>query len=291
MGVVVGGPGGRCTWGTCLIVYQAELCLPLPGVNFLPLPAPCPCVPMAPAHPSSPFSCFHARPCPAVDGKWQAWASWGSCSVTCGGGTQRRERACLGPFFGGVACQGPQDEYRQCGAQRCPGECLYPTPQLDPEAGEALGVQLGDDRFVRVDVPWRLGPPDPAASSLPLPAFPLPCPDSCLWPLAEPHEICDEDNFGAVVWKETPAGEVAAVRCPRNATGEGRGGRGWQGTCPFLVGCAGGTEMPLEACLRAVSTGHMAQTPPGQPRAHQGWRGAGRDTGLPCPKSAEPVPA
>nr|XP_014334259.1 PREDICTED: brain-specific angiogenesis inhibitor 1-like [Bos mutus] len=130
--------------------------------------------------------CF-LQQCP-VDGKWQAWASWGSCSVTCGGGTQRRERACLGPFFGGVACQGPQDEYRQCGAQRCPGECLYPTPQLDPEAGEALGAQLGDDRFVRVDVPWQ------------------------------PHEICDEDNFGAVVWKETPAGEVAAVRCPRNAT-------------------------------------------------------------------------
>ncbi|MEJ1271647.1 adhesion G protein-coupled receptor B1 [Cricetulus griseus] len=92
--------------------------------------------------------------CP-VDGKWQAWASWGSCSVTCGGGSQRRERVCSGPFFGGAACQGPQDEYRQCGAQRCP----------------------------------------------------------------EPHEICDEDNFGATVWKETPAGEVAAVRCPRNATG------------------------------------------------------------------------
>ncbi|XP_010857117.1 PREDICTED: brain-specific angiogenesis inhibitor 1 [Bison bison bison] len=97
--------------------------------------------------------CF-LQQCP-VDGKWQAWASWGSCRITCGGGTQRRERACLGPFFGGVACQGPQDEYRQCGTQRCP----------------------------------------------------------------EPHEICDEDNFGAVVWKETPAGEVAAVRCPRNATG------------------------------------------------------------------------
>ncbi|XP_017750602.1 PREDICTED: brain-specific angiogenesis inhibitor 1 [Rhinopithecus bieti] len=92
--------------------------------------------------------------CP-VDGKWQAWASWGSCSVTCGAGSQRRERVCSGPFFGGAVCQGPQDEYRQCGTQRCP----------------------------------------------------------------EPHEICDEDNFGAVIWKETPAGEVAAVRCPRNATG------------------------------------------------------------------------
>ncbi|KAM5315550.1 adhesion G protein-coupled receptor B1 isoform 1-T1 [Glossophaga mutica] len=97
--------------------------------------------------------CF-LQQCP-VDGKWQAWAQWGGCSVTCGGGTQRRERACSGPFFGGAACQGPQDEYRQCGAQRCP----------------------------------------------------------------EPHEICDKDNFGTVIWKETPAGEVASVRCPRNATG------------------------------------------------------------------------
>ncbi|XP_073086339.1 adhesion G protein-coupled receptor B1 isoform X2 [Manis javanica] len=97
--------------------------------------------------------CF-LQQCP-VDGKWQAWVSWGACSATCGGGTQRRERVCSGPFFGGAACQGPQDEYRQCSAQRCP----------------------------------------------------------------EPHEICDEDSFGAVIWKETPAGEVAAVRCPRNATG------------------------------------------------------------------------
>lgn len=68
--------------------------------------------------------------CPTVDGKWQAWASWGGCSVTCGGGTQRRERICSGPFFGGAACQGPQDEFRQCSAQRCPGECSPSPPQL-----------------------------------------------------------------------------------------------------------------------------------------------------------------
>lgn len=49
--------------------------------------------------------------------------------------------------------------------------------------------------------------------------------------------------------------------------------------------------MPLEARPRAVSTGHVAQTPPGQPHAHQGRRGVGRDPGLPCPKSPERVPA
>ncbi|XP_053102388.1 adhesion G protein-coupled receptor B1 isoform X10 [Hemicordylus capensis] len=98
--------------------------------------------------------CF-LRQCP-VDGKWQAWGSWGSCTATCGGGTQKRDRVCYGPFFGGEACQGPKEEYKQCNEKRCP----------------------------------------------------------------EPHEICDEDNFASLFWKETPAGEAADVRCPRNATGQ-----------------------------------------------------------------------
>lgn len=69
---------------------------------------------------------------PAVDGKWQAWATWGGCSATCGGGSQRRERLCSGPFFGGAACQGPQDEFRQCSTQRCPGEICLCQPSCGP---------------------------------------------------------------------------------------------------------------------------------------------------------------
>lgn len=37
--------------------------------------------------------------------------------------------------------------------------------------------------------------------------------------LAEPHEICGEENYGSVVWKKTPAGDTAAVPCPSDATG------------------------------------------------------------------------
>lgn len=59
-----------------------------------------------------------------VDGKWQAWGVWGSCTTTCGGGTQRRDRVCYGPFFGGETCQGPKEEYRQCNDRKCPG--TYP---------------------------------------------------------------------------------------------------------------------------------------------------------------------
>lgn len=61
---------------------------------------------------------------PPVDGKWQAWGVWGSCTTTCGGGTQRRDRVCYGPFFGGETCQGPKEEYKQCNDRKCPG--MYP---------------------------------------------------------------------------------------------------------------------------------------------------------------------
>ncbi|MBN3300840.1 AGRB1 protein, partial [Amia calva] len=97
--------------------------------------------------------CF-LRECP-VDGKWQPWSQWGSCSKTCSGGSQQRQRICYGPFFGGDQCPGDQEEVRRCNEKRCP----------------------------------------------------------------EPHEICEEENYDKVVWKKTPAGETAAVRCPATATG------------------------------------------------------------------------
>ncbi|KAJ6661531.1 hypothetical protein lerEdw1_014441 [Lerista edwardsae] len=120
--------------------------------------------------------CF-LRQCP-VDGKWQAWGSWGSCTATCGGGTQKRDRVCYGPFFGGKVCQGPKEEYKQCNEKRCPGN-IPPFVLGRNTLQETKGTLF----------------------------------------FTEPHEICDEDTFASVIWKETPAGDAAAVRCPRNATG------------------------------------------------------------------------
>ncbi|XP_026769612.1 adhesion G protein-coupled receptor B1 isoform X9 [Pangasianodon hypophthalmus] len=97
--------------------------------------------------------CF-LRECP-VDGQWQQWSSWSSCTKTCGGGSQQRQRVCYGPFFAGEPCPGDHMEIQRCNEKRCP----------------------------------------------------------------EPHEICDEENFSNVVWKRTPAGDTAAVRCPPNAAG------------------------------------------------------------------------
>ncbi|TRY86371.1 hypothetical protein DNTS_012145 [Danionella cerebrum] len=97
--------------------------------------------------------CF-LRECP-VDGQWQLWSSWSSCTKTCGGGSQQRQRLCYGPLFGGEPCPGDREEVRSCNEKRCP----------------------------------------------------------------EPHEICDEENFANVVWKKTISGDTAAVRCPPNAVG------------------------------------------------------------------------
>uniref|UniRef100_A0A672LZB5 Adhesion G protein-coupled receptor B1 n=1 Tax=Sinocyclocheilus grahami TaxID=75366 RepID=A0A672LZB5_SINGR len=63
-------------------------------------------------------NCF-LRDCP-VDGRWLLWSSWGSCSKSCGGGHQLRQRVCEGPFFGGEPCNGDKSELRNCNEKRCP---------------------------------------------------------------------------------------------------------------------------------------------------------------------------
>ncbi|XP_035650839.1 adhesion G protein-coupled receptor B1-like [Oncorhynchus keta] len=98
-------------------------------------------------------NCF-LKDCP-VDGRWLSWSSWGSCSKTCGGGSQQRQRMCEGPYFSGETCPGERGELRRCNEKRCP----------------------------------------------------------------EPHEICQEETDGDVVWKRTPAGDMAAVTCPTDSTG------------------------------------------------------------------------
>ncbi|XP_072426071.1 adhesion G protein-coupled receptor B1 isoform X10 [Chiloscyllium punctatum] len=67
--------------------------------------------------------CF-PRQCP-VDGKWQKWNNWEPCTKSCDGGTQLRVRVCSGPFFGGLQCDGPQEEYRLCNDKKCPAPHEY----------------------------------------------------------------------------------------------------------------------------------------------------------------------
>jgi hypothetical protein len=51
-----------------------------------------------------------------VDGDWDDWTNWATCSVTCGGGSQNRSRTCTNPVpqYGGADCLGFAGENQTC---------------------------------------------------------------------------------------------------------------------------------------------------------------------------------
>ncbi|MGH0191937.1 UNVERIFIED_CONTAM: hypothetical protein FKN15_000676, partial [Acipenser sinensis] len=57
-----------------------------------------------------------------VDGKWTSWVSWAACSVSCGGGTRQRTRACASPSpqYGGRQCEGNDVHIDFCNSEPCP---------------------------------------------------------------------------------------------------------------------------------------------------------------------------
>ncbi|XP_053387285.1 coadhesin-like [Mercenaria mercenaria] len=56
------------------------------------------------------------------DGAWSAWTDWGSCTVTCGGGTRTRMRTCTNPApsNGGAICPDQSIENELCNGHACP---------------------------------------------------------------------------------------------------------------------------------------------------------------------------
>ena len=59
-----------------------------------------------------------------VNGAWSEWSKYGSCSVSCGGGTFSRTRACDNPAaaHGGIECEGTNIEHAICNTHNCPSE-------------------------------------------------------------------------------------------------------------------------------------------------------------------------
>ncbi|XP_065928295.1 properdin isoform X2 [Magallana gigas] len=58
--------------------------------------------------------------CP-VDGYFENWSDWNSCSQTCGSGFMMRTRACVPPQYGGAPCSQNDRETQECLLKHCPG--------------------------------------------------------------------------------------------------------------------------------------------------------------------------
>ncbi|XP_052000369.1 adhesion G protein-coupled receptor B1-like isoform X3 [Xyrauchen texanus] len=147
--------------------------------------------------------------CP-VDGVWNEWSSWSSCSSSCSNGTMQRTRECNGPSYGGLECQGEWLQKQDCFLRECPVDGQW---QLwSSWAGCTKTCGGGSQQRQRVCYgPFFGGESCPGDREEVRRCNEKRCP--------EPHEICDEENFSNVVWKRTPAGDTAAVRCPPNAVG------------------------------------------------------------------------
>ena len=72
----------------------------------------------------SPFYSLYAL----VDGSYNDWSAWTTCSMSCGGGVKFRHRNCTNPepMHGGRDCSliGPATESDSCHSEPCPGRCI-----------------------------------------------------------------------------------------------------------------------------------------------------------------------
>eukprot|EP00118_Oscarella_pearsei_P010466 m.64437 g.64437 ORF g.64437 m.64437 type:complete len:673 (+) comp35250_c0_seq9:3789-5807(+) len=78
------------------------------------------------------------------NGEWGEWGPYSNCSATCGGGRQRRSRACDSPKpeEGAKNCRGSSVEARICSVNVCPGCSLTGSLVLGP-----LTITVLDDRL------------------------------------------------------------------------------------------------------------------------------------------------
>ena len=88
--------------------------------------------------------------CP-VHGKWSMWSEWSMCSTTCGLGHIQRTRECSSPkpLFGGLPCEGPKHEIKDCiSSIPCPIHGHWSTWSVFGKCSVTCGFGIkGRERF------------------------------------------------------------------------------------------------------------------------------------------------
>ncbi|XP_077052156.1 brain-specific angiogenesis inhibitor 2 isoform X22 [Siphateles boraxobius] len=160
--------------------------------------------------------CNNTATCPgepqhqAVEGQWLDWAAWSQCSVSCGSGTQQRQRRCSVSVHGWAECKGPHAETRECTNPSCGGGGNWGAWNHWSLCSKTCdsGWQR---RFRMCEGTGIQGYPCDGSGEEVRSCNDKKCP--------EPHEICKDEYQVAMTWKRASAGETVYNKCPSNATG------------------------------------------------------------------------
>ncbi|XP_059365640.1 adhesion G protein-coupled receptor B2-like isoform X3 [Carassius carassius] len=147
--------------------------------------------------------------CP-VDGQWLDWAAWSQCSVSCGSGTQQRQRRCSVSVHGWAECKGPHAETRECTNPSCGDGGNWGAWNHWSLCSKTCdsGWQR---RFRMCEGTGIQGYPCEGSAEEVRSCNDKKCP--------APHEICKDEYQVAMTWKRASAGETVYNKCPSNATG------------------------------------------------------------------------
>ncbi|XP_059412451.1 adhesion G protein-coupled receptor B2 isoform X7 [Carassius carassius] len=147
--------------------------------------------------------------CP-VEGQWLDWAAWSQCSVSCGSGTQQRQRRCSVSVHGWAECKGPHAETRECTNPSCGGGGNWGAWNHWSLCSKTCdsGWQR---RFRMCEGTGIQGYPCDGSGEEVRSCNDKKCP--------APHEICKDEYQLAMAWKRASVGETVYNKCPSNATG------------------------------------------------------------------------
>ncbi|TSK28208.1 Adhesion G protein-coupled receptor B2 [Bagarius yarrelli] len=153
--------------------------------------------------------CNNTATCP-VEGLWLDWAPWSGCSVSCGTGSQQRQRHCSVSVHSEAECKGLHSETRECTNRLCDGAGSWGAWNQWSLCSKTC--DSGWQRRVRMCEGTGIQnyPCDGSGEEV------RSCNDK---KCPAPHEVCKDEYQGLIMWKRTSAGETVYNKCPSNATG------------------------------------------------------------------------
>lgn len=149
-------------------------------------------------------------PCPR-DCEVSDWSEWSSCSASCGGGTQVRDRFIeVDPVGDGEAC--PElSEFRACNTQDCPRDCeVGPWIQVQECTGTCEEAFSVEEREIIAE-PVGDGAACPTTLTRQLPCVPITCPVDCVvsewsgWTFCS--ETCERERIRVIEQAPRNGGE------------------------------------------------------------------------------------